>query len=303
MAGFRFTVGQMLAFGRISFDLCNSLLRPLTVPPGAMPGRRSRPRGSAVDARSIVDCRRLRVASWNIHRSYRGEQVRQSLTTLIRTEEPDIVLLQEVPVYPRGPFWGLDQLGALLADYHLEYVTMHRVGRTTSYYSFAETGMVTLSRTAPVAVEAVPLPTVSRSKLGRNHTIRRTALVTRHTLADRVVCVCHLHLENTTGPRGRAQQISHLLDRLDLGPDTTTVLAGDFNTLLGSRETVHGQVAAQGFVPVAMIGRSRLLPALDHFFVCGGIGQRGRTLRLPGSDHRPIIFDLTVAPEVAARHR
>jgi endonuclease/exonuclease/phosphatase family metal-dependent hydrolase len=291
MAGLRFTVGQALAGSRIGLDLCHSLLRPLVVPPGPLPDRRSRPSENPGNLQTQEGCQRLRVASWNIHRGYQGAQIRQSLKTLLQSEDPDIVLLQEVPIYPQVPFWRLDQLRDLLSSYHLEYVTMHRVRRPTTYYSFSETGLVTLSRAAPIAVEAVPLPTVSRPKLGRNHTVRRVALVTRHAWADQVVCVCHLHLENTTGPQGRALQISYLLDQLDHRDSPVTVLAGDFNTLFGGREKIHDQTVAKGFVPVPIADRPRLLPVLDHFFVQGCAGHRGRALKLPGSDHRPILFE------------
>jgi endonuclease/exonuclease/phosphatase family metal-dependent hydrolase len=296
MADLRFTVGQMLAIGRIGLDLCHSLLRPLAVPPGPLPERRSRPGESAGDAaRSRKDNQHLKVASWNIHRCYHIGELQQSLRTFLSSEDPDIVLLQEAPVFQEAPFWDHELFSELLSRYHLEYVVMHRVSRPSSYYSFSETGLVTLSKMAPIAVEAVPLPTVSRRKLGRNHIIRRVALVTRHAWADRVVCICHLHLENTTGPQGRALQISHLLDQLDQPTSPISILAGDFNTLFGGREKVDDQVAAQGFVPVPIAGRPRLLPALDHFFVSGCTGLTGRTLDLSGSDHRPIIFELEPA--------
>jgi len=212
---------------------------------------------------------------------------------LLQQEQPDLLLLQEVPVYDHGPFWELDGVRQALAEYHLEYVSMHRVRRQDVYYNFAHTGVATFSRREVVAASAIALPTVSRPKLGPVHQVQRIALHTTHTAGAIAIEVLNLHLENTTRPAGRTTQLRYLLDRLDQRA-STVVLGGDFNTLFGSLEGVGRELRSHGFRIIELEGRMRLLPRLDFFCLRGSRQGWGRQLQVPGSDHRPVLFELAV---------
>ncbi len=284
-----FLFGAIRAQARIGFDLCRSLLLPVVEPPGSAGTQLlSRPaEGRPADPEQPG---RIRVVSWNIHRCYRREGIRQGLAEILADEDPDLLLLQEVPVFPHVPFWELDGIRQLLSAFHLQYCTMHRVSAPTAYYPFVHTGLVSLSKEPPGSVQAIPLPTVSRPKLGSGHAVQRVALYTSYDSAYGSLAVVNLHLENTTSPRGRAVQIRHLLGELRRFAAPQTIIAGDVNTLLGTWEPVPEVLEQEGYRQVHLGGAPRFRPLLDRIFLRGMTGS-GRVLAIPGSDHRPILVD------------
>jgi endonuclease/exonuclease/phosphatase (EEP) superfamily protein YafD len=280
------------ALARIGYDLLHSLLRPVARAPDAgLAQCCSRPAADQQPALHEQAGQPIRIISWNIHRNYQASLLARSLAEIIAGEAPDLLLLQEVPVYSEAPFWDLAGVRELVSDYHIEYVTMHRVLRQSSHYQFEHTGLATLSRFAPTVTRAYPLPIVSRPKLGRWHRIQRVALHTTFSLGRLQLHVVNVHLENTTRPRGRHLQLRHLLDQLGdvTGP---LVLGGDFNTMFGPLESVKQELLGAGFQVPRLDHQPRLLPRLDYFFVQGLRTGEGRCLAAAGSDHRAIAAEM-----------
>jgi endonuclease/exonuclease/phosphatase family metal-dependent hydrolase len=286
-------VARWWSFLRIGFDFLRSLLVPPaacteTDPVGQTIQRPGADRGSLTE--------RIVVLSWNIHRGYKAAEIGKSLEELLNAHRPDLILLQEVPVYREGPFWEDAGVRRLLDGYNLFYAPVHRVRRPTTYYPFAHSGLLTLSK-APFSRTAVyPLPTVSRPKLGRNHAVKRVAAYAEVETADGSLGVCNVHLENTAGPQGRALQVRHLLGKIGGDIGLTMLLGGDFNTLLGPLETSKRALAEHGFTDLFAGSGARPLPRLDTFFVRGGRFERARRLRASGSDHQPILVTGRTGP-------
>jgi endonuclease/exonuclease/phosphatase family metal-dependent hydrolase len=279
------------ASGRIAFDLIHTLLRPRVLAASdaedvitlERPGKRLAGRKASEDDP-------LKLVSWNIHRNYRSQRICSSLSRIIERVNPDVLLLQEVPVYPKAPFWELDGLRDLLSEFDIVFAAMHEVKRRSSYYPFDRTGVATASKLKIRDFQVIPLPTVSRPKLGRNHDVNRVAVSTILDVGGIEVQVANAHLENTTGPRGRELQIRHLLKYLSpvVAP---IILGGDFNTFFGSLERVQEVAGSDGFEQAARRG-SGFLPLVDHFFVRGCEFASYETLRESGSDHRPIALEV-----------
>lgn len=287
-----FEVARLRATARIAADYLRSLLWPVCGNPEGWPRAAARMREGTL-AEPLPP--RFRVLSWNVHRGYRLDEVTSSLERILDRWRPDVLLLQEVPMYAERPFWESEGVRPLLAGWHLRFAPMHRVGAPSAYYPFQASGQLTASR-APISEwEVCPLPTVSRPKLGRRHRVQRVALGTAVAIRDGEAAMWNVHLENTTGPHGRLLQAARLLDRVQQRPRRPTILAGDFNTLFGGLEGTDGLLTGTGFDRVEVVDRRRLRPAIDHVFVRGLAALEGVELAARGSDHRPILVEVEVA--------
>lgn len=288
-----FQRGRLWAGARIGWDL----VRTLAVPPrpDAVPALDPREHlvvlaGRAGGPSAVVD---LRVVIWNIHRDYDPAGVERTLGRLRHEVDPHLLLLQEVPVSAdNGTFWEREGVLELLAGCDLAWVPMHSVSTSTAYYPFRLSGQLTAARLPVEGVEALPLPAVSRRKLGRRHEVRRVALVTRHREGEGRLTVVNLHLENTARPSGRRLQLVEVLESV-AGERGPVLLAGDLNTAWGPLEGALAEPARHGFAEVRLQGR-RLGEGLDRAFVRGVGVASGRLLDLGGSDHRPLLVTVTL---------
>lgn len=289
-SSWRFELGRARATARIGYDYLQSLLRPPrgdTIP-GHGPGVHTVvARGSAVVADSLPAT--LRLLSWNIHRAYDGRGIAESLAAVMRDRDPHVVLLQEVPVYPHGPWWSEPGVRTLLAGMQLVFAAMHRVARPTAYYPFLESGVLIGVRARLASHRAVRLPVASRSKLGRNHRIERVALGVRCRAGTLTPEIWNVHLENTARPSARTRQALALAAALG---DGCAIVGGDFNTMFGPLEGVPAALEAAGLQRVVPGNERRMSPSIDHIFVRGVVAARGEVLRHRGSDHLPIYAEV-----------
>jgi len=286
----RFELGRARATARIGYDYLRSLLRPPRgdTTPGHDPGVPTvvADGGAPVAASLPVT---LRLLSWNIHRAYDDRGVAESLHAAIRDCDPHVVLLQEVPVYPRGPWWLEPGVRTVLAGMQLVFAAMHRVSRPTAYYPFLESGVLIGVRAPLASHRAVRLPVASRPKLGSIHRIERVALGVRCRAGHLTPEIWNVHLENTARPSARVRQTMALAAALG---DGCTIVGGDFNTMFGPFEGVVAALEAAGLQRVVPGNERRMSPSIDHFFVRGVAAARGEVLRLRGSDHLPIYAEV-----------
>ncbi len=192
-------------------------------------------------------------------------------------------------MYPHEAFLELAKVSDTLAGYHLTFAPMHRVLQRCSYYPFTASGQLTASWQAPVATTLLALPPVSRPKLGPAHRIARVAVLTDYRLGPRLLRVAHLHLENTTGPRGRLRQLELALTASEASHSDVLVAAGDFNTFFGPFEESAGRLRRAGFTQAP--SPRLLVPDVDWFFARGA-RITARRLPIGGSDHRPVLAEL-----------
>ena len=286
----RFELGRARATARIGYDYLRSLLRPPRgdTTPGHDPGVPTVVAGGGAPVAASLPAT-LRLLSWNIHRAYDDRGVAESLHAVIRDCDPHVVLLQEVPVYPRGPWWLEPGVRAVLAGMQLVFATMHRVSRPTAYYPFLESGVLIGVRAPLASHRAVRLPVASRPKLGSIHRIERVALGVRCQAGHLTPEIWNVHLENTARPSARVRQTMALAAALG---DGCTIVGGDFNTMFGPFEGVVAALEAAGLQRVVPGNERRMSPSIDHFFVRGVAAARGEVLRLRGSDHLPIYAEV-----------
>lgn len=215
----------------------------------------------------------LRILSWNIMRNYRRKEISQTLRRLIALHDPDVILLQEVPVYDRVAWWELE---GFLREFHLFYSPSMNVKKNSAAYNFRRTGTLTLARKPFEEARAILLPTVTSVNVG---TVERSVAYVRIEAFG----IYNIHLENACRPKGRWHQMRCLLD--NLRGDGAEVLMGDFNTLFGPFETCLQEAQREGFSPV--YGGK-----LDHALVKGAQGY-GDRLSQEGSDHDPVLCAIT----------
>lgn len=274
---------------RIAWDLVRTWVSPpvVSAAPGPAVAVTLRP-GGVRRGRSEGP---IRVVTWNIHRAYDLEGVARGLRRLLLETSPDLLLLQEVPVWPTVPWWEHASVREPLERLDLGYVPMHRVLEPSRYYPFETSGPAILSPWTLDHWRAVSLPEVSRPKLGRGHRIRRVALMATLKGSDGPLRGVNVHLENTARPAGRAAQAAELLRAVDAPEGVPVILGGDFNDLLAPVEGVDRQLCAAGFAP-GPVARRRQWPGIDRVYGRGLEVLRSEVLDIAGSDHRPVLAEL-----------
>lgn len=237
----------------------------------------------------------LTFLSWNVYRNYRPKQIEASLQRFVAQHRPDVVLLQEAPVYEDRAFPGAEAL----EGYHRFYAPVHEILVRKRHLNFASTGQLILARHAFAQTEVHALPVLP----SRMHAAaRRTGIVTRNVAYARfplysggTLGVYNVHLENCAFPAGRTAQVRHLLDVIRRKEDRIVVVGGDFNTFLTrALETCLVSFECEGFVNLFGVRRLRVLPRLDYFLVRGAAGAQASVLRGRGSDHAPILATIHV---------
>ncbi len=233
---------------------------------------------------------KITLVSWNILRGYNAEQIKTSLSQIMRDYNPNVLLLQEAAVRGSTTFWKDD----LFTGFNVAYAPLHHVAQKTAFYDFDHSGQLTLSQVPYREVETYALPLVARQSLGKDHLITRIALYTQIENAEGMkIGVYNVHLENRTGPSGRQYQMKSLLETIEAKNDDVVVVGGDFNTFLGSYlEKGICDLETAGFEK-GFVKRG-ILPQLDHFFYRGERIARasGKQLYGEGSDHQPIMLEL-----------
>jgi endonuclease/exonuclease/phosphatase family metal-dependent hydrolase len=249
-----------------------------------------------------LDAPSLSLFSWNVYRNYRAARIEASLRQVIERHTPDVLLIQEAPVYDERPFADLP----VFEGYHRFYAPVHEVLVRRRHLNFSSTGQLILSRHAFDATEVHELP-VLPSRV--HEAARQTGIVTRNvTYARFRLCtggtlgVYNVHLENRAFPAGRAAQVRHLLDLIAAKDDRLVVVGGDFNTFLTrALETCLHLFEAAGFVNLYSAPRLRLLPRLDYFMVKGAAAAGARAVRGRGSDHAPLLATIQLPPAAPVR--
>jgi len=226
----------------------------------------------------------LTVLSYNVQRGHRLERAVTSIREAVDRHRPELVFLQEVPLellsHPR--------LEGFLAARTLFYAPFHQVDRPDRFYSSRQYGQLIASAVALESPRVVELPTVNPSTLRRGHLMKRIALCgglrTRDGLRIEVV---NVHNEPFARRRVRLVQFEALLEAADHTSPDVAILCGDFNPSLTQRGEPGLRLLESSGFENAFAHRRR---TLDTCLVRGHSRfLSAESLRLPGSDHRPIV--------------
>lgn len=241
------------------------------------------------------DLHRLRVISWNVYRNNYPATIAASLQRFVQDHRPDILLVQEAPVYEVPYFVDM----TVFDGYFMIYEPMYVVNRPAQAADLRSVGQLTISRIPFTTTTAYLLPPI-RLRFSRAGTsdpiVRRVALYTRLTLGSgKRIGIYNVHLENRALPEGRYKQVKHLLSIVEKHEDDVVIVGGDLNTFMTKTfELCLRLFEKAGFRDVFHDDGLRLLPRLDYFMVQGVRSAERRRLRSRGSDHQPIMADLTV---------
>lgn len=229
----------------------------------------------------------LAVLSYNVQRGQRLETVAGSLEHAVDDHRPDVVFLQEAPLellrHPR--------LEPILRTRSLFYAPFHQVDVPDRRYRYLGYGQIIASRRRLENPRVLELPTVNPSVLRRGHIMKRIALAAELPAVDgRAIVVVNVHHEPFARPSDRLLQHRAVLEAVEARAPEVAVCCGDFNPSLSQRgEPGHRLLEAAGFEN-AFADRWR---TLDTCFVRGHSEiVSAESLRLPGSDHRPIVVRL-----------
>ena len=248
----------------ISFDCGNALKTAQAAP---------RDQGKALDPHAI------RILTWNVHKQeddgWEGDLTRFAASS-------DILLLQEVALE--------DSLQVILRGAGLRFV----MGSSFAY-NYAEFGVLTATRVAPVAActQRIEEPLIR---------IPKSAVIVwlplpgaRHTLA-----VANLHSINfSLSLEAYEAQLAALADVL-AQHDGPILLGGDLNTWSQARLDAVVRTARRlnlVEIPFAEDGRRLFLGnQVDHLLVRGFVVTASRTTAVTSSDHNPAGAVLRLAP-------
>jgi len=220
----------------------------------------------------------LTILSWNILRNYNKQDIKESLAKIFDEESPDIIFIQEAPVYQNSSFWGDE----LFSKFNVFYAPLHQIQKQDEFYNFVHSGQLILSKYPFTKTEVYPLPSVSRQFLGKNHFIKRLATYAQ-IKGKKSIGLYNVHLENSAWQTGRKKQIDYLLEIINENNDDIVIIGGDFNTFLGKWEQGLNILRELGFRGLFGTGIR-----LDHFFVKNALAI-GKQLKGEGSDHQPIM--------------
>ena len=231
----------------------------------------------------------LTVLSYNVQRGQRLDQAAATIKRAVDDRRPDLIFLQETPLellrHPR--------LAGVFAARTLFYAPFHQVDLPDRRYRFRRYGQLIASARTLREPLVIELPTVNPSVLGPSHLMKRIALYGELPMADRrVVSVVNVHNEPFARPSDRLLQHQTFLDAVNRRAPEVAVCCGDFNPSLSQRgEPGLRLLEASGFEN-AFAHRWR---TLDTCFARGHAAYlSAQSLRLGGSDHRPIVVRLAL---------
>lgn len=239
----------------------------------------------------------VRVVTWNVHKCVGGFDRRYDparTSAVLAALDADVVLLQEVS---QGGHWykherQVDVLGDALGMSHRSYFVNVKFGPKRGEY-----GNAILSRFPIASTDNIDLTVAGKKARSALHAELRVPLPSGGV---RTLHAFNLHLG--LGERERREQLRMLLasPRLThIHHNTPTIIAGDFNDVLGS-------LGKRLLVPAGFHGPRRAprtfpawapLRALDSLFVRGECELQSLTsARNKGSrtasDHVPLVADL-----------
>ncbi len=246
----------------------------------------------------------LRIASWNVHYGDNPDELVASITGDPILRDTDVLLVQEIDAHPDEP----QTRAAVLAE---------RLGMTWVYAPAREQahggthGLAMLSRYPLTNARVRELPFFEQPIRSR----QRIALAVDVLVGAETLTIVNLHLDVRLGPVDRIRQLAPAVETLA----DRLVVGGDLNSnpwawieatipLLGTEAIVGQDQAVIIDDYLTTLGYAIAIPATAATATTSlasirldGLYQRGATfgassvVRVPGSDHYPIVADVRLS--------
>jgi len=228
----------------------------------------------------------LTLLSWNVFKGFHEHKLVSIMHDLVREHQPDAIVFQEAPMYTDGSFleWP-DEFSPV----SLTYISSQK--KRPGVYEFEHTGELTAARMPHSKASFHLLPKITNQKHFKDtEYLHRNFLYTQWQTRAGSLGLYNIHLESITTPRSRLAEVHDLYDVVEKNDDDITILAGDFNTIMGTTlEPAMQFFKRKGFINGLKPGIKQWVPRLDHIFVRGAKGIKTTLFPRIGSDHKPAV--------------
>lgn len=237
----------------------------------------------------------MRVLVWNIHAGKDAARMDSlsRVAALIRSQAPDVVLLQEVDRGTRRS-GGVDQV------VELERLTgMHGTFGKSLDYDGGAYGIAMLTRATPGGPRTIHLPvTPPQARSGGSREPRVALSLSRP--APGIDLAINTHIDAGRDDEYRLQETAHITRLVAPAGRQRAILGGDFNSTPDS--PVYTRVTATGMQDAwarCGSGNGWTFPAetpakrIDYLYLAPPLTcAAARVLESTASDHRPLLVDL-----------
>lgn len=224
--------------------------------------------------------------SWNVFKGFYEEKLVDIMHSLIVKHQPDAIVLQEAPMYADDSFikWPKEFQPASLS-----YVSSQK--KIPRVYEFEHTGELTAARMPHLKSSFHLFPKVTDQRhFHQEEYLHRNYIYTQWQTRSGSLGLYNVHLESVSTPLKRLAEVKALYDVIEEHDDDITLIAGDFNTIMGQTlEPAMLFLKKKGFVNGLLPGLQQIVPRLDHVFVRGAKEISTQVLPRVGSDHRPLV--------------
>ena len=240
----------------------------------------------------------LRVLTYNIHagKDAGGVDNLERVAEIIRTNEADIVLLQEVDRMTTRS-GGVDQFDELMRR-----TGLHGAFGKSLDYQGGQYGIAILSRWPVRAQETIPLPTDPVQLRAGGSIEPRIALAAEIASPRGTLHVVNTHIDASREDRWRLQETTYLLPVVTKRQRGFVLAGGDLNSEPDT--AVQKKIRAAGLRDLwdeCGGGNSLTFPAsvpvkrIDYVYAYRKNVRctSARVLETEASDHRPVLFTLT----------
>jgi endonuclease/exonuclease/phosphatase family metal-dependent hydrolase len=226
----------------------------------------------------------LRILHWNVHswRDADGTPNPGAVADLISEAAPDVVSLVEVNE-PLGAPEALADL-AEKCGYSWIFVPSIELGSAPAARGY---GNALLTRLPVAAVQHVDVYSPERRYDGTEPTETRSATLARVRFAGAYAWVGTTHLPATE--HGSRETAARVLHRLAGQLATPWIICGDFNAPFATLFGDGGGIRVHPQTPAATFPARRPVTAIDYAISPPEIATNTKVLRLPGSDHLPLL--------------
>jgi len=248
---------------------------------------------------------RVTILNWNIDRGKHLDDIEEQ----IRRQNPDLCIFQEVDLDARRS-GGIDVAKKLAETFRMNYVFAPEFEELSqgSHGEPAYHGQALLTK-LPIRASRMlrfthqsgfwkPRPfMISSLPLFQRREGGRIALITELDAGDKKLVVYDLHLESKGSEQLRLEQLEEVInDAQRYPPDTSVIIAGDFNTFMFHSRLIP-RLRQAGYRSAFGDRRVRthvLVGDLDWVFVRGPIefGDAQVVRTATGSDHFPITVNV-----------